>query len=428
MTNIKKIALLSVTIIACIILSVISISAENAADFTMENGYLNVKARDILAIEGAFTYDESKYVRNANKVIDTNKTDNEYDGQFFFHEGAGDTFVFTVDFGSFKADKFSFMHYGGAVEPTVFKLYANNKELGEGISTGGNGWLDNWGGYAGCHQDEIIFSEPITGVQTIKIEIISSAPAWPANNIGYFEFFDSTKYDPNSDASITPLFTMTEDSLLLSANKILGTRGAITRDPELFVTDHAIGTNSAPEQPEYDGNFFIHSGAGDTFTFYVDLGEKIVDSMSYMDYGLGGIPSIFEIYADDELIGEGEALGGNGWELSDYEVANYNEVYFNKEITGLVKITIVIVESDAAWPANNIGMYTLYEKMGESQATPVPQATQLPTTAPTQAPTEAPTESPTEVPENKNDGCGSASGIAQIMLILGAALIIKKKK
>lgn len=428
MTNIKKIALLSVTIIACIILSVISISAENTADFIMENGYLNVKARDILAIEGAFTYDESKYIRNSNVVIDTNKTDNEYDGQFFFHEGAGDTFVFTVDFGSFKADKFSFMHYGGAVEPTVFKLYANNKELGEGRSTGGNGWLDNWGGYAGCYQDEIAFSEPITGIQTIKIEIISSAPAWPANNIGYFEFFDSTKYDPNNDSQITPLFTMTEDSLLLSASKILGTRGAVTRDPELFVTDHAIGTNSAPEQPEYDGNFFIHSGAGDTFTFYVDLGEKIVDSMSYMDYGSGGTPSIFEIYADDVLIGEGEALGGNGWELADYETANYNEVYFDKEITGLVKITIVVVESEAAWPANNIGMYTLYEKVEGGQA-PTTAPTTAPTAAPTVAPTTAPTTAQTEAPaEEKSSGCGSASGIAQVMLILGAALIIKKKK
>lgn len=358
MKNFKKIILLSVTIVACIILSVTSIAAENTADFTMQNGYLNVKARDILAIEGAFTYDESKYVRNEEHVIDTNTTDNEYDGQFFFHEGAGDTFTFTVDFGSFNADKFSFMHYGGAVEPTIFKLYANNKVLGEGKSTGGNGWLDNWGGYLGCYEDEIIFSEPITGVQTIKIEIISSAPAWPANNIGYFEFFDSAKYNPDENTSITPAFTMTEDSLLLSASKILGIRGAVTRNPELFVTDHSIGVNSAPDQPEYDGNFFIHSGAGDTFEFYVDFGDKIVDSMSYMDYGLAENPTVFEIYADDVLIGEGEAFGGNGWELTDYEYANYDEVYFEQELTGLVKIKIVMVDSAPQWPANNLGMYT----------------------------------------------------------------------
>ncbi|MBE7067014.1 MAG: hypothetical protein E7385_05630 [Ruminococcaceae bacterium] len=64
-----------------------------------------------------------------------------------------------------------------------------------------------------------------------------------------------------------------------------------------------------------------------------------------------------------------------------------------------------------------------------------PVATEEPTEAPTEAPTEEPTEAPaTEVPSTeapkKDDkgGCGSSSAIAQVMLVLGAALIIKKKK
>ena len=56
-------------------------------------------------------------------------------------------------------------------------------------------------------------------------------------------------------------------------------------------------------------------------------------------------------------------------------------------------------------------------------ATPTPAPTQAPTTAPTQAPTAAPTQAPAE-----EGGCGSSAAVVQIMLILGTALIIKKRK
>lgn len=66
-----------------------------------------------------------------------------------------------------------------------------------------------------------------------------------------------------------------------------------------------------------------------------------------------------------------------------------------------------------------------------------------PTAKPTQSPTETPVETPvaTQAPENtqastevpdggdkSNSGCGGSSAIAQIMLILGACLVIKKKR
>lgn len=66
-------------------------------------------------------------------------------------------------------------------------------------------------------------------------------------------------------------------------------------------------------------------------------------------------------------------------------------------------------------------------------ATPDPNATQAPTQAPaTQAPTQVPaTEAPkaTDAPAKEEEGgCGSSMAIAHAMLILGAAVIMKKKK
>lgn len=64
-------------------------------------------------------------------------------------------------------------------------------------------------------------------------------------------------------------------------------------------------------------------------------------------------------------------------------------------------------------------------------ATPDPNATQAPTTAPTQAPTTAPSQAPTTAPTTapgSKSGCGSSAVIAHVMLILGAGVILRKKK
>lgn len=50
------------------------------------------------------------------------------------------------------------------------------------------------------------------------------------------------------------------------------------------------------------------------------------------------------------------------------------------------------------------------------------------TAAPTTVPTTAPTTAPTTEPDGNKGGCGSSAAIAQVMLVLGAALIIKKRK
>jgi hypothetical protein len=394
--------ILAIVIAAALAVSLVTIGsfgeqAAEQADFVMKNGYVNPRASEILAIEGSFEYDTSKYTRGA-VVIDTNRTESEeYNGQFFFHTGAGDKFTFTVDFGTFKADKFSYMHYGGVAEPTEFDVFANGVKLGSGASTGGTGWLDLWEGYNGAMQDSFEINPPISGVQTIVIELTSSSPAWPANAIGLFEFFDSAAYDPDQSVDNEPDFVMTGDSLAINARKVLLKRGAITRDSEQFLTDHAIGVNSASdEQKEFDGMFFIHGGAGDEFTFTVDFGEKSVDAMSYMSYGLAAESTDFDLFINDELQGSGEGLGGNGWELEDYNNANYDEFKFAKPVTGLCTVKIQITASSPAWPANNIGMFTFYEA---APATPTPEAavTDEPS-APTDAPTKAPTAAPTDVP------------------------------
>lgn len=407
-------------------------AAAPEANFTMENGYVNIRARDILAIEGAFSYDESKYQRGET-VIDSNTTEGHFDGQFFFHEGAGDTFTFTVDFGAFKADRFSYMHYGGAVVPTEFKVYAGDTEIGSGISDGGNGWLDNWDGYYAVKKGEFTIAQPLSGMQTIKIEIVSSEPAWPANNIGYFEFYDTEAYTAGGGTEDTVDFIMTSDSLNISARKILNLQNAVSRDQEQFDSDgHDIGVNTAPEQLEYDGQFFIHSGKGDTFTFTVDFGEHTVDSMSFMDYGIGSIPTAFAVYADGVCLGEGLAYGGNGWELSDYAYANYDEILFDRILTGVVEVSIVIVDSEPVWPANNIGVFTFYEGTGETPpaVTDDPGA-QVPTEIPMEAVTEAPV-SASPMPYSKEDGVGKKAVILIVAGIAAAAaagiVFFKKKK
>ena len=65
---------------------------------------------------------------------------------------------------------------------------------------------------------------------------------------------------------------------------------------------------------------------------------------------------------------------------------------------------------------------------GDKTFTYTVNVTALPESTPTPNPTEPPKT--TEVPgsEEEKGGCGSSSAIAQVMLIFGAALVIKKRK
>jgi hypothetical protein len=81
--------------------------------------------------------------------------------------------------------------------------------------------------------------------------------------------------------------------------------------------------------------------------------------------------------------------------------------------------TVVIVDVDI----NEVFIYS--GKYVEVTAAPTEDPNKTP------APTKAPVTNPpaaTEAPKSEDGGCGSSSAIAQVMLILGAALVIKKKK
>lgn len=99
--------------------------------------------------------------------------------------------------------------------------------------------------------------------------------------------------------------------------------------------------------------------------------------------------------------------------------ANFNLASLNPGIMGIDNWAVVPYEfsADVDDPINT---------------TPEPTATPAPTTVPTQAPaTKAPEATQATTADNKNEksgGCGSSMAIAQIMMILGATVIIKKRK
>lgn len=99
---------------------------------------------------------------------------------------------------------------------------------------------------------------------------------------------------------------------------------------------------------------------------------------------------------------------------------------FNVEFSTLSAIRLDILGEGIQVTLDDLCMDGgLIKKITES----IPAHTQAPTAAPTQAPTTAPTQAPaTEAPAEDEGGCGSSVALAQIMMIMGAALVIKKKR
>ncbi len=397
-------------LLVCLFMSFnINLSAANA-DFVMENTTLNIKAVDILE-KGTVTRDANKFVANKSLDIAANTADKaEDDGQYFIHAGAGDKFVFNVDFGKNKVKSISYKTYGMSNIPTVFTVSANNKLLATCSAEGGVSWEPV--NFTICPKSAINLSEEITGQCEITIEIKSSSPEWPANNIGHFIFSTEDANDTGSNA-----FVMEGDLLKAPAYKI-AQYGVIERNNELFDNlGHNVSVNSC-EQEEYNGQFFIHSGAGDKFIFDVDFGENKVTWFSYMNYGASPNATVFDIYANDELVGNATAYGGNGWEPQDYELCTYEEIELLKELTGKVKIKIEVTESSPEWPANNIGYFTFFK--ADTSTTEVPNAT----TTPVQQTTSAPTVQPTKA-KNTSDTKDNGGGISvTTILIVSIAVVI----
>lgn len=160
----------------------------SAADFTMNSEKFNVKASDILAIEGVLTTDPAQYERNAAAYIGTNDADNvpeDIKGQMFLHGGKGDTYTFTVDFTGYAVSSLTYSGYGLS-DPVTFEISADGTKLGSGTVNGGNGWAD--ADSSVWENGKLSFSSPITGVVTLTVKVTDSSAAWPANAFGNFNF------------------------------------------------------------------------------------------------------------------------------------------------------------------------------------------------------------------------------------------------
>ena len=154
-----------------------------------------------------------------------------------------------------------------------------------------------------------------------------------------------------------------------------------------------------------------------TFTSYIGLNG----TMS-ADVSMGTI--IFRVYCDDELKYESQ--------LMDYSTVGE---LISVDITDTKILRLAIDNAGdsmsgdlCAWGNACISKLT---NVDDILATPAPTATPEVTQAPaTNTPdiSSAPSTAPTQQADNKKGGCGSSAAIAQILIVLGAALVIKKRK
>ncbi len=381
-------------------------------DFIMEGDELNIKASDILAVEGSFTYDESQFQRGAI-LIDSNLSDDpDVNGQIFLHGGKGDTFTFTVDFGKQKVNSMSYSGYGLASAPTVIALYDGDKQLGTGTINGGNGWIDN--DKAGWQNGTMELSETLSGVKTLTLKVIDSAPAWPADAFGNIVFHYSGNEGPD--------FVLEGDGYIIKGKDLLELNGCFSDKERTYNADgHGIAaTPYNPEASEAVNGAMIHnSGKGDTFTFTADFGETPYEKIDVSSYGICE-NSVLEFIIDGESCGIVFATGDNGWADYDMNVWNHDVLTLEKGLTGIHTVTIKVVESQDSWPAAVFGNFCFM--YGEQQTVP---DTDTDTDADTDIDTESQSEPQTE-PENPVTGDGAVKicfAAAVISVIISAAYI-----
>lgn len=189
--------LLGLVAVACLILP---IGADgNTPDFTMEAGELNVPASALLAIDNCFSYDRAQFSRGGTLIScnDAPGIPDEAKGQILLNGGRGDAYTFTVDFGAHAVDSLGFYSYGTSAVDTVVGLEIDGEDMGTAIVYAGNGWADAdpsvW------YYNEITFPHTVTGFHTVVIRIVDSAPAWPANVVGNFLFFEERQAEPETE-------------------------------------------------------------------------------------------------------------------------------------------------------------------------------------------------------------------------------------
>ena len=157
------------------------------------------------------------------------------------------------------------------------------------------------------------------------------------------------------------------------------------------------------------------------------------NSFKVVDYDNGTI----EFYANDKLFA---TVKFSNPKMTEKSMA-YSELYYqdaaiyDAEGNELAKVSNALISTQSCFAfgsrASIISVDNItFAEYIDPNATPKP--TEVPTPVPTQAPTAAPTKAPeaTKAPatEEKDGGCGSSAALAQIMLVLGAAVVIKKRK
>lgn len=197
-----------------------------------------------------------------------------------------------------------------------------------------------------------------------------------------------------------------------------------------FQIDEYINADGSP-----NGDHVVnYTNVDDSYAFTV----SVIDSGVYefrtdvcSPWGIGS----FDVYVDDELVASSGKFASSSEDWSDYAHSEYTYINFEDDGEYIVKYVITQDGINLKLP-----VVRYYDEVmpGETQApTAEPTATPEPTQAPTQAPTTVPTAAPTAVPTTaptkvpaaeEESGCGSSAMIAQVMLVLGAAVILKKRK
>lgn len=262
-----------------------------------------------------------------------------------------------------------------------------------------------------------------------------SPDTFPANAFGKFTF----NYDAEEGSSDDTVdFVLDKDEYNIKASDLI-TKADFAEDPTQFDrTGLAVTGFCQYEVPaEIKGQMLFNVGAGDSFTFTADFGSEGYESMGFYSYGAAS-ETVFELYVDGELIGEGWAVGGNGWADTDSSVWNYEEVVFDKKITGVHEVQLVVIMSTPTWPSNVFGNFMFYmsseetpDETPETTLETTPEATPENTQSVTETPGTDVTATPVPSISATNDNTGGNSDVsdsegssAVIWIVVAAAILI----
>lgn len=155
-------------------------------------------------------------------------------------------------------------------------------------------------------------------------------------------------------------FVMTGEYLNITAADVIE-KGTFAYDESQFIRGPVLVAPNADGTPMYVGQFFNHSGKGDSYTFTVDFGNHQVDRLGFL-YGGGGCTMTLEVYNGDTLVGS-QSAGASGYINGEsYRNAPECIISFSTPLTGFCTLTIVNAENNTAWPGTDYGYFVFYQE------------------------------------------------------------------